>query len=340
MNVMRDFKFLALCSLVVSSLIIVNKPLFLKSLGSSQLATSQIKQAAQQIKLAGFRKTESDFWDSIKEIDQESQVNVYAKELNLNIEHKLGTDIKIPTNQENTTQDELLTSLTVKQAEPSKRFLLLGDSIMGFLGVAFENNIKKSDYDLEMIKVFYKISTGLNRIDFYDWYSHTRDLIQQYDPDVMVVIFGGNDDQNILDVNKKAQAELTPEWEKAYEERVERYAKLLDEYPVKKVYWIGHPMSNVARYNKFFPIFNRIYKKVSAAHSKIEFVDYWNTFAVNGKFSPIAADSTGRKARVRYNDGLHPTEHGSKIMIEILKKRMIEEGILQPKSKISTQARK
>jgi uncharacterized protein len=134
-------------------------------------------------------------------------------------------------------------------------------------------------------------------------------------------------------MNKKLQAELTPEWEKAYEERVKRYAKLLDEYPVKKVYWIGHPMSNVARYNKFFPIFNRIYKKVLAAHPKIEFVDYWSTFAVNGRFSPIAADSTGRRGRVRYNDGLHPSEHGAKIMIEILKKRMIEEGVLQPKSK-------
>jgi hypothetical protein len=208
---------------------------------------------------------------------------------------------------------------------------------MSFLGVAFENNVKKSDYDFEKVKVFYKISTGLNRIDFYDWYARTRELIQQNNPDAMVVVFGGNDDQHILDVSKKLRAELTPEWEKAYEERVERYAKLLDGYPVRKVYWIGHPMSNVARYNKFFPIFNRIYKKVAASHPKIEFVDYWDTFARNGKFVPIAPDSTGRRARVRYDDGLHPSEHGAKIMIEILRKKMIEEGILRPKLKPKTQ---
>ncbi|WP_427158786.1 DUF459 domain-containing protein [Aliinostoc sp. HNIBRCY26] len=312
----------------------VNKPLFFKSLASSKIAPKEIKQAAQQIKLEGFSKVESDFWDSIKEINGKSQIIAQAKASDIK------TETKIQKKPVTTSPKQSFTSPPVKQLEPAKRFLFLGDSIMGFLGVAFENNVKKSDYGLEQIKVFYKISTGLNRIDFYDWYSHTRELIQQNNPDVMVVVFGGNDDQNILDANKKFHEELTPGWEKAYEERVERYAKLLDEYPVKKVYWIGHPISNVARYNKFFPIFNRIYQKVSLVHPKIEFVDYWNTFAVNGKFSPIAADSTGRKARVRYNDGLHPTEHGAKIMMEILKKRMIEEGVLRAKSRPLTQTQK
>ncbi|MEM7554555.1 MAG: hypothetical protein AAF378_10715 [Cyanobacteria bacterium P01_A01_bin.84] len=66
-------------------------------------------------------------------------------------------------------------------------------------------------------------------------------------------------------------------------------------------------ISITARYNKFFPIFNRIYKKVAQAYPKIEFVDYWNTLVANGKFVPVAADSSGRRGRVRYNDGLHPT---------------------------------
>ncbi|MBD2299109.1 DUF459 domain-containing protein [Nostoc sp. FACHB-190] len=331
---MQDLKFLALCGLVTYSLVMVNEPIFLKSLGSSPIAPSEVKQIAQQVELEGLSKVESDFWDSIKEIDGKSQATAQATEVPIKPEPQ------IPKKPETTIPTPSVTSPPIKQAEPAKRFLLLGDSIMSFLGVAFENDVKKSDYGLESIKVFYKISTGLNRIDFYDWYSRTRELIQQNNPDIMVVIFGGNDDQNILDANKKLYAELTPEWEKAYEERVERYAKLLDEYPVKKVYWIGHPISNVARYNKFFPIFNRIYQKVSAVHPKIEFVDYWNTFAVNGKFSPIAADSTGRKARVRYNDGLHPTEHGAKIMIEILKKRMIDEGVLKPKLKPATHLKK
>ncbi|MEH1853581.1 MAG: DUF459 domain-containing protein [Nostoc sp.] len=115
------------------------------------------------------------------------------------------------------------------------------------LSVAFENAVKKTDYDFDKITIAFKISTGLNRIDFYDWYSHTRELIKQNNPDVMVVVFGGNDDQSILDVNKKFRAELTPDWEKAYKERVERYARLLDGYSVRKVYWMGHPISNVAR---------------------------------------------------------------------------------------------
>jgi uncharacterized protein len=371
---MQDLKFLNLCGLVASSLIISNIHLFIKSFGSSELATHEIKQAAQQIKIEGLRKVESNFWDSIKEIDREPQVIAQATEAEAKFQKanqvkaqtKKKVDIanlsestkksviysvnfqnnqlEIPLQKQNISSDtfpnESFINSQVQLQEPCKRFLLVGDSIMSFLGVAFENNVKKSDYDFEKIKVFYKISTGLNRIDFYDWYARTRELIQQNNPDAMVIIFGGNDDQNILDINKKLRAELTPEWEKAYEERVERYAKLLDEYPIRKVYWIGHPMSNVARYNQFFPIFNRIYKKVAASHPKIEFVDYWHTFAKDGKFVPIAADSTGRRARVRYNDGLHPSEHGAKIMIEILRKKMIEEGILRPKAKSTIQPKK
>ncbi|MGD1873127.1 MAG: DUF459 domain-containing protein [Mastigocoleus sp.] len=336
---MQDLKFLTICILVSSILIAINKPLFIKSFGSSKLANYEIKQTAQKIKLEGFSKIESDFWDNIKDIDSKPiltpKYSTYSAKSKTNEDKKnLAQISNYPQQQKRVESNrESLISLSIKQKEPSKRFLLVGDSIMSFLGVAFKNNIKKTEYDLDAIKVSYKISTGLNRIDFYNWYSRTRQLIQQNNPDAMVVVFGGNDDQHILDKSKKLRAELTPEWEKAYEERVERYAKLLDEYSVKKVYWIGHPMSNVARYNKFFPIFNRIYKKVAQGHPKIEFVDYWNTFAASGKFVPVAADSNGRRGRVRYNDGLHPTEHGAKIMVEILRNKMIEQGVLQMRRK-------
>ncbi|MEH2195460.1 MAG: DUF459 domain-containing protein [Nostoc sp.] len=350
---MQDFKFLMLFGLVGGSLISFNFPVFLKSLSSSHLANAQIKEVAQQVKLEGFSKAEQEFWNSIKLAEKEPEAIAESPKLEIkpvDVSPKIFATpflaAKLKTRKQsnsNGIKSLFLTKIADLQAIknppeltnqlPYKRFLLTGDSIMYYLSVAFENAVKKTDYDFDKITVAFKISTGLNRIDFYNWYFHTRELIQQHHPDVMVVVFGGNDDQSILDINKKFRNELTPDWEKAYEERVERYAKLLDGYSVRKVYWMGHPISNVARYNKFFPIFNRIYKKVAETHPKIEFIDTWEAFAVNGKFSPVGADNTGKRGQVRTSDGVHPTEHGAKILIDILKQKMIADGVLKPKIK-------
>lgn len=357
---MQDFKFLMLSGLVGASLISVNFPVFLKSFSSSHLANNQIKQAAQQVKLSNFSKAEQEFWNRIKEVDYESEKIAELPKVKINNvavkppqpSAQIFATPFLPANSPNQQQPKInhvesllltkntevnpIATTTPKSINqlPYKRFLLLGDSIMYSYSVAFENAVSKKDYDFDKITIDFKISTGLNRIDFYDWYSRTREMIERSNPDAMVVVFGGNDDQSIIDVNKKFQVELSPAWEKAYEERVERYAKLLDEYPVRKVYWIGHPISNVARYNKFFPIFNRIYQKVAQAHAKIEFNDTWNAFAMNGNFAPIVADNTGKFGRVRINDGVHPTEHGAKILIDILKEKMLNDGVLKPKVKL------
>lgn len=321
---MKDLKFLLFSSLVIITLIGTNLPIFIKSLGSNKFASPKLKEAAQQVKIEDFRKTEQEFWDSIKEVDFEDTSN-----------NSQGAE---PKPSASSTPEESGSSSKTdqkKQEKPYKRFLLVGDSTMYAYGVAFNNKITKSNYDFDKIQVEFKISTGLNRIDFYDWYSRTSQLISKHNPDVMVVIFGGNDDQDIKDKNGIYRSELTPQWKKAYQERVERYVKLLDKSSVRKVYWIGHPISNTARYNKFFRIFNEIYKNAAKTYSqKVTFVDSWNVFAVNGKFSPVIADKSGKKAQVRTSDGVHFTQHGANILVEHLREKMIQDKVLQPKKKV------
>jgi uncharacterized protein len=320
---MKDFKFLLISSLVAVTLISTNFSIFLKSLGSNKFASAKVKEIAQQVKIEGFRKTEQHFWDSIKEVDFEEAKN--KSEL---VEAK-ATALSTPAEPKANLKTD-----GKKLEKPYTRFLLVGDSIMYAFGVAFENAVSKSDYKINKVQVEYKISTGLNRIDFYDWYSRTPKLISKYNPDVMVVIFGGNDDQDIKDINGIYRSELTPQWKKAYQERVERYVKLLDKSSARKIYWVGHPISNTARYNKFFPIFNEIYSNAAKTYSKkITFVDSWNAFAVNGKFSPFIADKSGKKAIVRTSDGVHFTQHGANIVVERLKQKMIQDKVLQPKTK-------
>lgn len=327
----KDKQFLFISIWVGLSLILFNYPLFIKSISYSKFANNQIKLAANKAEFKGFQKKEENFWNSIKEIDLYSiKENTKIAKINRQNDSYSTTDNK--SLMDDLQKMELL-AITAKKKPALTRFLFLGDSIMYNLGIGLQNKIQQSLYHVDTIKIDFKNSSGLNRIDFYDWYSRTSQLIDKYNPEAMVVIFGANDGQDILDKNGEYKTQLTPEWEEAYQERVERYAKLIENSAVKKVYWVGHPISNLTRYNKFFPIFNKIYRKVAESHPKIEFVDCWDVFAINSKFNAVVANKSGEKRRVRTRDGVHFTQHGANIIADVVIDKMIEDEVLQLKTK-------
>ncbi|WP_445242581.1 SGNH/GDSL hydrolase family protein [Microcoleus sp. Pol12B5] len=215
---------------------------------------------------------------------------------------------------------------------PYRKFLFIGDSVMFDLGIQLQYTLKKK-YNIVDTKIDYKVSTGLNRIDYYDWYARTRQILNNYQPDVVIVLFGANDRQNIIDSQGKGRAVLTKEWQKAYQERVERYAKLLDSSSVRKVYWVGQSIPNKSSYLKAFPIMNDIYKNASKSSSKIEFVSTWETFAQAGKFVPVVANKSGKRGYVKNNDGLHFTSHGAQIISDLIVDQMVSDKILKAPTK-------
>ncbi|MCC3564453.1 MULTISPECIES: DUF459 domain-containing protein [unclassified Microcoleus] len=159
-------------------------------------------------------------------------------------------------------------------------------------------------------------------------------MIQDYGPDVVIILFGGNDTQDITDNQGKYRAILTPEWQKAYQARVDKYAKLLGSSSVKKVYWIGQSISNKSSYLKAFPIMNDIYKNASKSSSKIEFISTWDAFAEAGNFVPVVADKSGKRGYVKINDGVHFTSHGAQIISDVIVDKMAKDKILKlPKKK-------
>ena len=84
------------------------------------------------------------------------------------------------------------------------------------LGIKLQYTLKQK-YNIADTKIDYKVSSGLNRIDYYDWYARTRKIINDYQPDVVIVLFGANDPQDITDSQGKSRVILTKEWQKAYQ---------------------------------------------------------------------------------------------------------------------------
>ncbi|MEG4342398.1 DUF459 domain-containing protein [Microcoleus sp. A003_D6] len=314
---MRDREILLIVTSVILTLIFSNLSLFLKSFSSTPFASPEIKQAARQVEIDGFRKSEQDFWSKIKDIDFD---RLPPKTETAKIEK---TPIVPP---KKTTKKP--TAVKPKLTKPYRRFLFVGDSVMFDLGIQLQYTMKQK-YQIVDTKLDYKVSSGLNRIDYYDWYARTQKLLRDYQPDVAVVLFGGNDTQDITDFQGKHRAIATKEWQNAYQERVDKYAKLLESSSVRKVYWIGQPISNKSRYAKYFPVMNETYKNASKSSAKIEFISTWDAFAASGNFAPVVADKSGKRGYVKINDGVHFTSHGAKIIGDLIADKMVADKILK-----------
>ncbi|MBD1812257.1 DUF459 domain-containing protein [Microcoleus vaginatus DQ-U2] len=318
---MKDREILLIVTSVILTLIFSNLSLFLKSFASTPLASPEIKDAARQIEIDGFRKSEQAFWSKIKDINfdslpQEPEIPPVKTETKAAVEPPKPANAKKPT------------PAKPKLTRPYRRFLFIGDSVMFDLGIQLQYTLKKK-YNIADTKIDYKVSTGLNRIDYYDWYARTRQVLNNYQPDVVIVLFGANDPQNIIDFQGKARVVMTKEWQKAYQERVERYAKLLDSSSVRKVYWIGQSIPKKSLYLKAFPVMNDIYKNASKFSSKIEFISTWETFAQAGRLVPVVANKSGKRGYVKNNDGLHFTSHGAQIISDLIVDQMVSDKILK-----------
>ncbi|MFM6191006.1 DUF459 domain-containing protein [Planktothrix sp.] len=359
---MKDREFLLLVCLVSLTLIFSNFSLFIKSIASSSFLQPPLKQAAQQLKLDEFRQSEQAFWNQIKEINldqsspptevatvnpvtippqqktiaspnpQPSKTPVSSPQKPITSPHTQLSKIPVSTPAQKPVSLPPKPKPTVEK--PYTRFLFVGDSIMFDLGVKLQSNLRKT-HQINHTKLDYKVSSGLNRIDYYNWYNRTTTLIKSYKPDVVVILFGGNDGQDIIDQNGRYQRLLSKGWEQAYQDRVERYAKLLSASPVRKVYWVGQPMSRKPRYNQIFTVLNKIYQNVSQAHPKIKYISTWDTFTSGGKYLAVVADKSGKRRSVKINDGVHFTSHGANIISEVVLDQMKKDKIIALKSQPS-----
>jgi hypothetical protein len=335
---MKDRDFLLLANSVILTLIVTNFPVFLKSLGASPLGSVEVRQASQQIKFNGFRKVEQEFWSSIKEVDfdkveRKSDLVEAAEKQIIKAVNKTPKPVEnVKPKLQRVKANPKINKQPLAKPQPEKpytKFLFIGDSIMFDLGTQIQYTLNQ-EYNVKDTKLAYKVSSGLNRIDYYDWYSHTTDILSDYKPDVLVVMFGGNDNQDIRDFQGKYRVSLSDEWKKAYRERVDKYAKIVSQSSLRKVYWVGQPISRNARYNKFFTALNEIYRDVSKSYPKIQYISTWERFSVDGNFAPILADKSGKKAYVKNSDAVHFTYHGAKIASEIVIDKLAFDKIIKP----------
>jgi uncharacterized protein len=186
-----------------------------------------------------------------------------------------------------------------------------GDSVGGSFGVQMQpiaDSTGLFDATLD-----YQLGTGLIRPDYFNWPEHfAKDVLPNQDPDVVVAMFGANDDQN-LESDGRVIPKYSAEWYVEYRRRVGATMDLLESPDNDRlVVWVGAvpagPGSNISNMD----VLNYIYWSEARTRPWVSYVD---TFAVLGgpdqQFAKDVLFADGKTRGPYQKDNLHLSTWGA-----------------------------
>ena len=182
-----------------------------------------------------------------------------------------------------------------------------GDSISRDLG---EGLARVTPADLVGIDLDPRPATGLSRPDFFDWAQHLAGVLTESVPDVIVVLFGANDFQDVA-YEGEILDRFGDEWLELYRRRVDRIMTLLSQ-PDTQTVWVGQPPVRESRLSGGLARMNAVYEEVAAEHPQVTYVDTWALFS--NSEGDYADEIDG--VRVRREDGVHLTIAGGNRLAE------------------------
>ncbi|MDC0673285.1 SGNH/GDSL hydrolase family protein [Nannocystis radixulma] len=220
-------------------------------------------------------------------------------------------------------------------AAPSgpRKVLVLGDSLAatGF-GAMLEKRLDEHP-DIECFRKA-KSATGLARPDFYDWESEAKKAVDQRKPDLVVIIMGGNDGQDLTSKTGKGKrvAWKSDGWNDAYKARV---ADFLSEISAdgRKVLWLGLPRTGTTSFEQKLTTIREVQSQALADFGTAGVYLDTTPFITTDAGELIDSATIGkRKAQaLREEDGIHFTMAGSeffadKVYPEVLKVLGVEDA--------------
>jgi len=197
-------------------------------------------------------------------------------------------------------------------AEGKSKVLILGDSLAatGF-GALLERRLDAHPNVIAYRKA--RSSSGLARPDFYDWMGEAKRQVDARTPDVVVVIIGGNDGQDLTNKSGKGKRVhwKSDGWSEAYRERV---ANFIDELrgEGRKVLWLGLPRTGTVSFEKKLNLIREVQINAMADYEDVEYFDT-SPFFVDERGDLRRTADVGRKKNqaLRADDGIHFTMAGA-----------------------------
>jgi len=205
-------------------------------------------------------------------------------------------------------------------ADNPARLLVVGDSDAGTFGPYLD--VLMDDTGVIDSEVDYKVSSGLSRPDFFDWPDHVRTKLEEVDPDIVVVTFGGNDAQGMATVDGEFPDEWADPvgqrrtWFPEYRRRVGEFTDLLLADPDRTVIWVGIPNDNNPQVTRRLAVQDEAVRAALGQRPRVIFVDTWKRFSGrDGNWAEYVIDPRDHRGKdVRADDGFHLNENGAEIL--------------------------
>lgn len=146
-----------------------------------------------------------------------------------------------------------------------------------------------------------KVNSGIVRSDRYDW-NRAMLLFARERFHIAVMMFGANDLQSIRAPGRYHHFN-TEGWVERYKDRIDRLIEPLKKNKVA-IYWIGLPIVGKTNFERDYKIVNVIFREKMEEHG-VKFIDSYDAFALNGRFSMYGPDVNGKKTLLRHTDRVH-----------------------------------
>lgn len=154
-----------------------------------------------------------------------------------------------------------------------------------------------------------RISTGLERPDVFNWFTHLRDVMKQDEPNAVVLMFGGNDDHDFM-TGLPEGVTIGPfdsaSWVAEYRRRV---GGLMDTITRDGGFlvWIGLPITHDPAQTRRFDTINAIVQSEAAKRpGRVTYLDtYFNFAGDDGGYAQYLTTDSGKLVKMRADDGVH-----------------------------------
>ena len=190
------------------------------------------------------------------------------------------------------------------------RIFVGGDSVVRDAG---ESLLRlAADDALLTAALHYEIATGLSRPDFFDWPGALVADMVEHEPEVAVIMFGGNDAQGIIAPDGTVHSDVTqPGWKVEYARRV---GDVMDSLRAsdRLVIWIGQPPMRDRAFDRRIRVLNEVFEEQADDRSWIRYVDSGEVIGDDGRYVTRLPDGAGGTTDdLRQPDGIHLSRAGA-----------------------------
>ena len=206
-----------------------------------------------------------------------------------------------------------ITLRTPTRSDPL-RVLVTGDSLATYVGLQLTNLTGSAG--LVSVTMLTRNGTGLTNPSYFNWQKAARTDMAKRDPEVVLMIIGGNDGWP-MDTPAGQRVQVgDDDWIAEYARRA---AAVMSTFQGdgRAVYWSGPPTARAARWDTLYRKINRADAAAADALVGAVYVDLYSGTAVDGRYSEYVQDGA-KRIKARQPDGIHWSLAGSRLPARIL----------------------